>query len=135
MSSVRVSLMTEPTIRNRTLVVDDDPVVRRMWHRSLELARFDVVAACDGAAGLARLREDATIGLVLLDLTMPVMDGREFLRAQQADAALAAIPTVVVSGSSPTAEEELNVVAVLRKPVPRDELLSVVASYCKPLDR
>ena len=128
-------MMPEPTIRNRTLVVDDDPVVRRMWHRSLELARFDVVAACDGAAALARLREDATIGLVLLDLMMPVMDGWEFLRAQRADATIAGIPTVVVSGSSPSAEEELNVAAVLRKPVARDQLLSVVGSYCTPLDR
>jgi hypothetical protein len=41
----------------------------------------------------------------------------------------------VVSGSSPSAEEELNVAAVLRKPVAREQLLSVVGSYCTPLDR
>jgi CheY-like chemotaxis protein len=84
--------------RNRVLVVDDDPVVRRMFQRSLDLAEFDVVVACNGAEGLTILREDDTIGLVLLDLTMPGMDGWAFLQEQRADSRSATIPTIILSG-------------------------------------
>ena len=124
--------MNQAVTRNRILVVDDDPVVRRMWQRSLELANFDVTVACNGAEGLKRLREDPTVGVVLLDLMMPVMDGWEFLRQQRAAPELAGIPTVVVSGSSLSPEEALMAVPLLRKPVARDHLISVVASYCTP---
>ena len=127
--------MSELVTRNRILVVDDDPVVRRMWQRSLELANYDVLVAPDGAKGLQRLREDPTIGLVLIDLMMPVVDGWEFLRQQRADPEIAAVPTVVVSGSSVSPEEARIAVPLLRKPVARDQLLKVVASFCTPETR
>lgn len=127
---------TAPLPRNRILVVDDDPVVRRMFQRSLELARFDVVVADGGAPGLQILQEDETIGLVLLDLTMPDMDGWRFRHAQRLDPRLAQIPTVIVSGSplGHIVHEELRATDYLLKPVGREHLLSVVASYCKPTD-
>jgi two-component system chemotaxis sensor kinase CheA len=115
------------------LVVDDDPVVRRMFQRSLELAQFDVVVACNGAEGLRILREDATIGLVLLDLTMPAMDGWGFLQEQRADSLVATIPTIILSGSTlaQNLREELQVADFLQKPIGRDHLISVVGSYCQ----
>jgi CheY-like chemotaxis protein len=121
--------------RNRVLVVDDDPVVRRMFQRTLELARFNVAVASDGARGLELLRDDPTIGLVLLDLTMPRMDGWKFLRAQRADPQLALIPTVIVSGTALTsvAQRELQAVDYVVKPVGREQLIAIVTAYCSPL--
>jgi two-component system chemotaxis sensor kinase CheA len=121
--------------RNRVLVVDDEPIVRMVFQRSLQVANFDVVVGGDGAEGLRILREDPTIGLVLLDLKMPGVDGWGFLKEQRADPQLATIPTVILSGSTlgENIHEELQVEGFLLKPVGRDHLISVVAVYCRPL--
>ena len=124
-------MQAEP-LRSRTLIIDDDPVVRRMFQRSLELAQFDVVVAASGEEGLRILDQDPTISLILLDLTMPGMDGWSFLQTQRDDPKIAEIPTVVVSGSTLATEEELGATAFLRKPVTRDHLLTVVSAFCKP---
>jgi CheY-like chemotaxis protein len=114
------------------LIVDDDPGVRRLWQRSLELANFKVVVACDGAEGLQQLRADPAIDLVLLDLVMPELDGWEFLRRQQADQRLAGIPVVVITGSTLPPDREPSAAGCLRKPVSQEHLLRVVARYCTP---
>ncbi len=66
------------------LVVEDDPAVRSSLERSLTFEGYDVVTACDGAAGLAAVtahRPDA----VLLDLGLPVIDGLEVCRRLRAE--------------------------------------------------
>jgi CheY-like chemotaxis protein len=124
----------EPLPRNRILVIDDDLEVRSTFAELLEYANFDVVSASGGAEGLRMLRYDPRIGLVLLDLMMPEMDGWRFRHAQRADTRLASIPTIIVSGSplGSIVHEELQAADYLLKPVGRDHLVSVVASYCKP---
>jgi PAS domain S-box-containing protein len=63
------------------LVVDDEEVVRITAERILRRMGYDVLAVSDGAQGLEALRSlNDTIRLVLLDLSMPVMDGRVALR-------------------------------------------------------
>lgn len=57
------------------LVVEDDPLVRLVVCNALEDLGLKVLEAEDGVAGLALLREDATIDLVVTDLTMPNMHG------------------------------------------------------------
>lgn len=120
----------------RVLVVDDDRAVREMFRRTLELAHFDVVVAAGGEEGLRQLRADASIGLVLLDLMMPGMDGREFRARQRADVRLSDIPTIIVTGSSLTQIVHADLMAVdyLLKPVGREHMLSVVARYCRPAE-
>ena len=112
-------------------MVDDDPAVRQVLQRSLEQAHFDVAVADDGQEALKLLEADPTIGLVLLDLTMPGLNGWGFLQAQRANPELAAIPTVVVSGSALDDDEDILRALVLRKPIAREHLLSVVGSYCR----
>ena len=104
-----------------------------MFQRSLERAQFDVVVACDGAEGLRILRDDDSIGLVLLDLTMPGMDGWDFLQEQRADSRLATIPTIILSGSTlaRNLHEEPQAADFLQKPIGRERLISVVGSYCQ----
>jgi len=64
--------------RPRVLVIDDDRLVRSMMERALERHGFDVVTADGGRAALGIFREQAqAIDLVLLDLTMPDLDGEE----------------------------------------------------------
>jgi chemosensory pili system protein ChpA (sensor histidine kinase/response regulator) len=116
-------------------VVDDDPVVRQMFVRSLELAGFDAVAAADGEEGLRILRDDPSVALVLLDLTMSGMDGWTFLQEQRADERLAAIPTVIISGSPLAKPEALRTEEFLQKPVDRERLVAVVSAYCRRRER
>ena len=119
----------------RVLIVDDDRGVREMFRRSLELAHFDAVVAAGGDEALRLLRTDESIRLVLLDLTMPGMDGRQFRDIQRADPKLASIPTVVVTGSALAAivHAELMALDYLLKPVAREHLISVVSRYCRPV--
>jgi two-component system chemotaxis response regulator CheY len=70
--------------RTSCLVVDDSRTVRRAARRMLEALGFAVREAEDGAQALAACRESLP-DAVLLDWTMPVMDGLEFLRRARAE--------------------------------------------------
>jgi CheY-like chemotaxis protein len=78
----KVSLVTGAETRDRTiLVIDDEAIVRRTAKTTLERRGYDVVLAENGAEACELLRALANkISLVLLDLTMPGMDGEETLR-------------------------------------------------------
>lgn len=71
--------------RGLALVVDDEETVRSVAARMLARIGFDVVEAADGESAVAHLREDADrVAFVLLDLTMPGLDGVDTLRALRA---------------------------------------------------
>jgi CheY-like chemotaxis protein len=120
----------------RVLVVDDEPIMRTLFRRSLQSAGFEVIVAEDGTDALQKLRGDPEIRLVLLDLNMPEMDGREFREEQRADPQLKEIPTVIVTGEplAKLVQSELHAAEYLLKPVGRDHLISVVSDYCEPVD-
>jgi PAS domain S-box-containing protein len=81
------------------LVIDDEPDVRLVAEQMLMYAGFQVLLANSGPAGIEIFREQAdTIGCVLLDLTMPNMDGEEVFRALQAIRPTASI--ILMSGYS-----------------------------------
>jgi CheY-like chemotaxis protein len=120
----------------RVLVVDDEPIMRTLFRRSLQSAGFDVVVAADGPDGLQKLRQDPEIRVVLLDFNMPMMDGREFREEQRNDPQLKDVPTVIVTGEplAKLVESELYAAEYLLKPVGRDHLISVVSDYCEPMN-
>ncbi len=59
------------------LVVDDEELVRRIAQASLEVRGYRVISASNGREAIAKVRRHPEIGLVLLDLTRPVMSGAE----------------------------------------------------------
>ena len=67
---------------HRVLVVDDEPRMIRFIRLNLEHDGFEVVEAADGLAALRQVR-DALPDLVLLDVSMPELDGFETLRLTQ----------------------------------------------------
>ena len=111
------------------LVVDDDAGFRELMRRVLEREGYTVTEAGNGRAGLAQLREHLA-GVILLDLMMPVMDGWEFRRVQQADPLLASVPTIVLSALDQTRAVDLKPAAFLKKPLDFDRLLQLVRDYC-----
>jgi CheY-like chemotaxis protein len=81
---------------------------------------------------LQALRDGFDACLILLDLTMPIMDGRAFRTAQQADPKISEIPVVVLTALTDpkTAARELSAIAGFAKPLDLDHLLRLVAKHC-----
>lgn len=123
------------------LMADDDPDDRMMAKEALDECRLvnDVRFVVDGVELLAYLRRQGAYaqpgaaprpGLILLDLNMPKMDGREALREIKADPALRQIPIVVMTTSR--AEEDiyrtydLGVSSYVAKPMTFESLVQVM---------
>ena len=86
------------------LVIDDDADARARIRKALERDGWTVNEAGNGREGLEQLTASRP-GLVLLDLTMPVMDGFSFLEAMRAKPECAAIPVVVLTALDLTWED------------------------------
>lgn len=85
--------------RHKILVVDDIEMNRAMLIK-IFAEDYTVLSACNGKEALAIMRQDdQEINMVLLDLSMPEMDGYEVIIAMKADQKLAAIPIVVTTGA------------------------------------
>ena len=88
---------------------------------------YCVLAAENGQTALDVLEKAARLPrLILLDLAMPIMDGRAFLELRAKDAILRQIPVVVLSGNPPRGEPLEGINAYLQKPVRSDCLIATV---------
>src|SRR3954451_18087112 len=85
------------TDRPRVLLVDDYPDAREMYSEYLQFSGFDVVEAANGMEALQRAVDEAP-DIILMDLSLPVMDGWEATRRLKADARTAHIPVVALTG-------------------------------------
>jgi two-component system, chemotaxis family, chemotaxis protein CheY len=105
------------------LVVDDEPDLRDTMCAILEAEGYRVETASNGREALDSLRAGSRPRLVLLDLTMPVMNGYEFLEHLKKDRELSRIPVTVVSA---ICDLKPPPVPCLRKPFDIEALTSVV---------
>ena len=87
-----------PRLRGHVLLVDDDAQVCATLSEQLQELGLSVVSACDGAAGLRVLADDAGVTLLVSDLTMPGMDGVALIEAAQR--ARPGLPAILVTGHS-----------------------------------
>ena len=112
----------------RILVIEDDDGVRDSLTDILLEEGHDVVASSTAQQALARLGEGEAPQVILLDLTMPSMNGERFREAQLANPAWAPIPVVILSARPDVARvaERLGARAYLRKPMAIEELLRVL---------
>ena len=83
----------------RILLAEDEPSVTRLIQVNLELAGYTLDCVADGEAALAAIR-DALPDLLILDVTMPRLDGFEVLRALKSDPETAQLPVVMLTGKS-----------------------------------
>jgi chemosensory pili system protein ChpA (sensor histidine kinase/response regulator) len=121
------------TARPKVLVVDDELPIRRCLLTALTCEGYDVLEAVDGIDALDKLQRSAALPhLMLLDLRMPRMDGRELLRIMQDDARLRALPVIALSATFGTTDvSQLDVVAYFDKPFSLDALLDTIAATVK----
>jgi CheY-like chemotaxis protein len=116
------------------LVVDDDEAIRLAVALALREAGYEVATACNGRQALDWLHEHETHPcVILLDLMMPVMDGRAFREEQLRDPVLSQVPVVVLTADGRAAAQRASnsdFAPRLAKPIRLDTLLNVIAGYC-----
>jgi two-component system chemotaxis response regulator CheY len=115
-------------VSGHLLVVDDEPSLRQLIAELLEDEGYSVETAANGAEALAKVLDDLP-RLVLLDLMMPIMDGRTFLQKIQERGLRSRLPILVLSANRMSAQEieHLRVDEFCPKPCPFDTLLDKVA--------
>ena len=86
-------------VRPRVLLVDDYPDAREMYGEYLEISGFDVIEAANGFEALQRAADDNP-DIILMDLSLPLMDGWEANRRLKADVRTASIPVVGLTGQA-----------------------------------
>jgi CheY-like chemotaxis protein len=126
MSSEPVSAQSRAVV---VLLVEDHDTSADGYAELLRGAGYLVARAKDGYEALAEVSRQAP-SLVLLDLKLPKLDGWELLDRLKADATVAAVPIIVVTGDSLPTHHQLaksrGAAAVLAKPINPEELLTVV---------
>lgn len=89
----------------KILLVEDNELNRDMLSRRLERKGFQVLIAEDGAAGVAKARAEAP-DLVLMDMSLPVMDGWAATRELKADERLQSVPVIALTAHAMAGDRE-----------------------------
>jgi CheY-like chemotaxis protein len=115
----------------KVLIVEDNEMNRDMLSRRLERRGFEVVVAVDGAEGVAKSKTERP-DLVLMDMSLPVMNGWEATRAIKADPATSATPVIALTAHSMPGDREKAMEAGCNdydvKPVELPRLLEKMAA-------
>jgi len=121
---------TQPTV----LVVDDSPTIRQVVSVTLAQHGYRVLSASGGIEALALLQETAP-GLILLDITMPRLDGYKVCRIIKNIEAVRDVPIVFFTGRNSLIDKvrarAAGGVKFLKKPIGSMELIQVVAETCQ----
>lgn len=113
---------------SKILVVDDESNMRFLLRMVFETEGFEVAEAHHGAAALERMKEEQP-DLIVTDLMMPVMNGRDLVGRLREDPETSKIPVVVISSSRNV--EVAGADAAVRKPFDLDALLDTVRSLSR----
>jgi len=113
----------------KLLVIDDDEKLIGYYRELLTPYGFEVLVAFNGEQAMPLVETNPDIQLVILDLSMPRMDGRQWLRwfrTKSKDS-----PVIIITGYKlEPADEDLRPSVVLGKPVDVAELLDMVGLFC-----
>jgi CheY-like chemotaxis protein len=90
---------------SKILLVEDNEMNRDMLTRRLERKGYEVVIAVDGQAGV-EMASSAEPDIILMDLSLPVMDGWEATRRIKADAATQGIPVIALTAHAMAGDEQ-----------------------------
>lgn len=122
--------MSKPKI----VVVDDEILIRETVRLALEHAGYEVGVVEDGAAAFDEIKKAAP-ALVVMDLYMPGLDGREVCRRLKKDAATKDVPVILFTGSNEALDVvtglDSGAVEYLTKPVDGEMLVKKIRSVLK----
>jgi two-component system, OmpR family, phosphate regulon response regulator PhoB len=112
--------------RNSTvLIVEDDAALRELYRKTLTAAGYHAIAVEDGLDALRRIDHHAPQAVVL-DLSLPRIDGRDVSRELKARSDTRDIPIIVVTGTDMNDRDRQDFDCVLRKPIDLDALIAAV---------
>lgn len=89
----------------KILLVEDNEMNRDMLSRRLERKGYTVVVALDGAEGLRQARTDPP-DLILMDMSLPVIDGWQATRQLKADEVMRSIPVIALTAHAMASDEQ-----------------------------
>ncbi len=115
------------------LLIEDECMIQQIIVEFLQEEGFHVVSLSNGQEALNYLGSQTLYpSLILLDLMMPVMNGRVFRREQLQNTRLAEIPVVFMTAGRITQEDLDTLVpqAVIKKPIDLDHFLETVNRFC-----
>jgi len=114
------------------LIAEDEPDEREALSAWLADEGFATFQVRNGKEALDLLQAGRRPALILLDIKMPVMDGREFLRRMAEEEGIAEIPVAILTASATMAEVPFRKkdAGFFLKPVDHERLLRTVQSYC-----
>jgi CheY-like chemotaxis protein len=114
------------------LIVEDDSALREALAQILSDEGYDLLSARDGLEAVNCLKKGNRPDVILLDLSMPVVNGWEFRMFQKHYPELAQIPVVIITAGGYSREEVawLEPSALISKPVDLDVLLAVIRRFC-----
>lgn len=117
------------------LVIDDEDDIRQVASRMLQLEGYTVYQAPDAETGLRLMEGTGAIDLLLLDLTLPGMDGWDLFHKMRKSPVLSTIPTIIFSATATASRQkeafEMGAVDYLVKPVSSALLRETVARALK----
>jgi CheY-like chemotaxis protein len=118
--------------RMKILIVDENELNREVVGRRLRRRGFQLTYAYDGAAAIAAARSDPP-ALILMDLSMPVMDGWEATRRLKADPDTRDIPVIALTAHAMEGDRKRAMEAGCddfdTKPVQMDRLLEKISAF------
>ena len=112
----------------KLLVIDDDTSLLASYQALLSPYGFQVLTAMDGEDAIPIVEQNPDILLVILDIAMPKMDGRKWLRWFRGKRQEK--PVIVITGYKLEMEDDFKPSVVLEKPFHVAELLDLVGLFC-----
>lgn len=117
---------------HKILLVEDNEMNRDMLARRLKRKGYDVVIAVDGQQGVDMARAEKP-DLVLMDMSLPVLNGWDATRAIKADGATKAIPVIALTAHAMAGDRESAMAAGCddydTKPVELERLLAKITAF------
>ncbi|MFL5351781.1 response regulator [Archangium sp.] len=125
------------SLRGPVLIVEDDPDTRESLQHFLESHGYLIRLASHGKEALVQLGRRPRPAIIVLDMSLPVMDGHRLLTARKADEALRSVPVIILSaamaGMSPRDRAlyatHHEVAAFLSKPADPQQVVEAVERH------
>lgn len=112
------------------LIIDDDSRNIFALNAVLKAKKYNCLSALNAGDGLKILSDNKNIGMVLMDMMMPEMDGYEAIKKMKSDGSLKNVPVIAITAQAMTGDREKCLAAgadgYLAKPVDVDQLLSLL---------
>lgn len=121
------------TPQKKILIIDDDSRNIFALKAVLTAKKYNCLAASGAQEGFDIIKKNSDIGVVLLDMMMPEMDGYQALAKMEKDAELKDLPVIAVTAQAMIGDRErcldAGAVGYISKPVNVEELLKILNNY------